>query len=63
MAADYTVERIEPNEEGLELFLSKYKPFRLNALKTDPSCMCASRYIVPIIIVLINCSLWIKLRT
>ncbi|ATY59265.1 Acyl-N-acyltransferase [Cordyceps militaris] len=33
---DYTVEQIKPDEAGVEFFLEKYKPFRLEALRTDP---------------------------
>ncbi|KAJ6786726.1 hypothetical protein PWT90_09664 [Aphanocladium album] len=35
-AIEYTVEQIKPDEAGVEFFLTKYKPFRLQALQTDP---------------------------
>lgn len=37
-AMEYTVEQIQPDEAGVEFFLAKYKPFRLQALQTDPQC-------------------------
>lgn len=62
MATDYTVELVEPNEGGLGLYLSKYKPFRLNALKTDPSCKPADNHLHHNKLVLLTlCSLWIEL--
>ncbi|KAJ4159359.1 uncharacterized protein LMH87_008264 [Akanthomyces muscarius] len=33
---EYTIEQIKPDEAGVEFFLNKYKPFRLQALQTDP---------------------------
>ncbi|OAA53681.1 Acyl-CoA N-acyltransferase [Cordyceps fumosorosea ARSEF 2679] len=33
---NYTVEQITPDEAGVEFFLASYKPFRLQALQTDP---------------------------
>ncbi|KAM3487878.1 hypothetical protein MY3957_008817 [Beauveria namnaoensis] len=33
---EYTVEQIKPDQAGEEFYLSKYKPFRLEALQTDP---------------------------
>ncbi|KAK2616551.1 hypothetical protein QQS21_000594 [Conoideocrella luteorostrata] len=34
---EYTIQRIEPDEAGIEFYLTSYKAFRLTALQTDPS--------------------------
>ncbi|KJZ68793.1 hypothetical protein HIM_11812 [Hirsutella minnesotensis 3608] len=39
MATQYhTVEMVQPDEAGLDFYLTRYKPFRLGALQTDTSC-------------------------
>ncbi|KFG85859.1 putative GNAT family acetyltransferase [Metarhizium anisopliae] len=34
---EYSVQLIQPDEAGVDLFLTRYKPFRLAALQNDPS--------------------------
>ncbi|KAG8427497.1 hypothetical protein J3459_006674 [Metarhizium acridum] len=34
---EYSVQLIQPDEAGVDLFLTRYKPFRLGALQNDPS--------------------------
>lgn len=34
---NYTIKAIPKTEEGVAFHLASYKPFRLRALKTDPS--------------------------
>ncbi|KAH0599395.1 hypothetical protein MHUMG1_02182 [Metarhizium humberi] len=34
---EYSVHLIQPDEAGVDLFLTRYKPFRLAALQNDPS--------------------------
>lgn len=38
MATQFTVEAINPDEAGIEFYVTRYKAFRLGALQTDPSC-------------------------
>lgn len=35
---EYTIEQIKPDQAGVEFYLAKYKPFRLQALQKDPEC-------------------------
>jgi hypothetical protein len=35
---EYAVELIEPDADGVEYYVTRYKAFRLAALQADPSC-------------------------
>lgn len=64
MSKDYKITLLSKDDAGAELMVSRYKPFRLLALQTEPQCTSPSLspfHSTLYLIRLITSSLWCKI--